>query len=1229
MSIGGISNIPIKIAQQTQATIQSRVNEFKTDLHFLIIDKITERLPIHKINKTALDIPNNLELADPTCHIPSDVDMLLGASIFWDLISGGQVRGSNQSIVFQETRLGWIAAGPMETTNACQQKRSYCGMTTTLHKQLEKFWSIEEMVQSPPVSEEEKICEQHFLETHARDSEGRFIVQLPLKGNIDELGESMETATKRFKAIERKLKRQPELKQTYSSFISEYLNLNHMEEVLQKDAQCKLSYYLPHHAVTKEDSETTKVRVVFDASCKSSTGISLNDCLRVGPTIQQDLFSIILRLRQHRYAMSADIAKMYRQVKVIDEHTHLQRILWRWNEDEPIRTFRLKTVTYGLACSSFLAIRCLQEIASQHQKECPEASRAILNDFYVDDLLTGASTVKELKQLRQSTTKILNSAGFELRKWRSNIPEISDKNTSSNSMVEIGEPTKILGLHWDVNQDVFQYRLRLSEETSKITKRKVLTQVSQIYDPLGWLGPSIVKAKILLQRLWQTNKGWDEPISGEMLEMWKQWRSQIHNVQQISIPRRVLENQQDRTELHGFCDASEAAYGACLYIRSSTDENTYITRLLCAKSRIAPLKKVSLPRLELCGAVLLARLSEKASQALNITVHNTYYWSDSTITLSWIGNEPNKWHTFVANRVAEIQRITNKAAWYYVKSEDNPADPLSRGISPDKLKSQTIWWEGPKFLQRNTKMQPYDCKGNEGHTPEGRKVNPTILASVELSSIIERFSSLAKLKRVIAYCLRFKNNSLKTANQTSGPLTVKELGSAISAIVKVCQASEFSQELKDLHKNNRVDIKSKLSTLHPFIDSSGTIRVGGRLRHAPIGYSQKHPIVLPQKHHLTELIIRDTHYKNLHAGPQAVLAAIRNDFWPIAGRSEVRRVLRKCIVCFRARPTNPNQLMGDLPAVRVTQARAFLNTGIDYAGPFSIKITRNKTGKAYLAIFVCLATKAVHFELVSDLTATAFLNALKRFISRRGKCIALYSDNGTTFVGANNQLVDLKKHLLKETTQKQIHEYLAEQFIEWKFIPPYSPHVGGIWEAAVKSAKTHMRKIVGTHLLYFEELYTILTQIEACLNSRPITPISEDTTDFEALTPGHFIIGEAITVIPDRDFNQTPSNHLTRYQVLSQLKQHFWKRWSSEYMSQLQQRFKWKTRKCLKLKIGTMVLVKDERTPPMIWPLGRITEVHPGPDGIIRLVTVRTKQGSSKRTLPKICILPLNDNVTA
>ncbi|XP_011697588.1 PREDICTED: uncharacterized protein LOC105455747 [Wasmannia auropunctata] len=441
-------------------------------------------------------------------------------------------------------------------------------------------------------------------------------------------------------------------------------------------------------------------------------------------------------------------------------------------------------------------------------------------------------------------------------------------------------------------------------------------------------------------------------------------------------------------------------------------------------------------------------------------VHQIYYWSDSTITLSWIGGEPNKWNTFVANRVAEIHRITDKASWYHINSEDNPADPLSRGLSPDKLQSKKIWWEGPEFLQRESTLQAYDCRSNKSHIPERRNVKAVVLTSTNRvnPSIIQKFSSLTRLKRVIAYCFRFKSNSLKPANRVSGPLTVLELEQAMTTVIKISQTNEFSKELDSLVKGAKTDAKSRLSTLHPFLDSNGVIRVGGRLHHAPLEYTQKHPIVLPQKNHLTDLIIRDVHYRNLHAGPQAVLAILRNEFWPTAGKSEVRKILRNCIVCFRVKPTNVTQLMGNLPAVRITQARAFYNTGIDYAGPFNIKISRNKTGKAYLAIFICLATKAVHFELVSDLTAAAFLNALKRFISRRGRCATLYSDNGTTFVGANNQLADLKECLLKESTQKQIHDYLTEQFIEWKFIPPYSPQVGGLWEAAVKSAKAHMRR---------------------------------------------------------------------------------------------------------------------------------------------------------------------------
>ncbi|XP_011687442.1 PREDICTED: uncharacterized protein LOC105449756 [Wasmannia auropunctata] len=495
------------------------------------------------------------------------------------------------------------------------------------------------------------------------------------------------------------------------------------------------------------------------------------------------------------------------------------------------------------------------------------------------------------------------------------------------------------------------------------------------------------------------------------------------------------------------------------------------------------------------------------------------------------------------------------------------------------MKLMQLWWEGPEFLHHSTALHPFTSGSTVKDIPE-KRITSLITQDAALKSdvnIIQRFSSFTRLKRVIAYCFRFKNNALSAKQEVKrkkGPLTVQETSEALTSILRMCQESEFQQELHDLRNKKPLNSKSKILTLHPFLDGDGLIHVGGRLRHAPIEFARKYPVILPKKHHLTELIIRDTHYRNLHAGSQAVLAAVRSSYWHISGKDAIRRVSRKCIVCYRTSPITAAQLMGNLPAHRVTQARPFLNTGVDYAGPFSIKISRNKTGKAYLSIFICLSTKAVHFELVPDLSAVSFLNAIKRLIARRGKCLNLYSDNSTTFVGANNQLLELKEFLAKDTTQSQLQEYLTGQFVNWKFIPPYSPHIGGLWEAAVKSAKTHMKRIIGMTPLTFEELLTILVQIEACLNSRPLTPISNDPTDLQALTPGHFIIGEALNAIPERDLIEVPVNRLTRYQLIIQMKRSFWSRWSQEYISQLQQRFKWKRLEDANIQIGTMVLIK-------------------------------------------------------
>jgi len=440
-------------------------------------------------------------------------------------------------------------------------------------------------------------------------------------------------------------------------------------------------------------------------------------------------------------------------------------------------------------------------------------------------------------------------------------------------------------------------------------------------------------------------------------------------------------------------------------------------------------------------------------------------------------------------------------------------------------------------------------------------------------------------------------------------------------MVKSAQADGFSKEISHLMKKKVINKKSNVIALNPFLDNDGVLRVGGRLDLSQISYDRKHPILLPKHHRLTELIIQHEHLKNLHAGPQLLMAAIRQTYWIIGARDLIRRFIHKCVTCRRQRAETMQQIMGSLPSDRITSAaRAFVKTGVDFAGPVLLKTGRgrgSRTEKAWIALFVCLAVKAIHLELVTSLSTEAFIATLKRFIARRGRPNAIYSDNGTNFIGANKEL---RRLTTSEEYNDKIATHLQQDNIDWHFIPQKGSHFGGLWEAGVKSMKYHLRRVLGNASLTYEEMSTTLCQVEACLNSRPLTPLSSSPADLEPLTPGHFLITAPLNQLPEEDLSEVKVNRLSRWQHLQQLHQHFWKRWSKEYLNQLQQRVKWRIPK-RNLQRNDLVILKEENTPPAKWVLGRVENLHFGQDGKCRVATVKTQNGTYVRPISKLVLI--------
>ncbi|VEN44957.1 unnamed protein product [Callosobruchus maculatus] len=1223
ISVSGIADSPACIDSKCKLKLFSTTKSFSIELQCLVIKQITGSLPNVYVNKRDFEIPAHVNLADPTFNIPNKIDILLGADVFWNLLCVGQIHVRNNMAVLQKTQLGWILGGPMsrEITKVSCHLLNISSESDT-HFQLEKFWKVEEVEQRKLLSAEEEMCERHFRENTCITKEGRYMVALPLKGDPSTLGDSRSLATKRFFQLEKRLLKNENLKTLYVDFLDEYERLGHMCRVDNPEEEN--GYYMPHHGVLRENSISTKLRVVFNASSPGTTGISLNDIQMVGPTVQDELISIILRFRLHKIILSADIRMMYRQILVQPEHRKLQRILWRPSPDKPLETYELQTVTYGTAAASFLATRCLYELAEEVSSVEPSVAQILKHDMYVDDVLTGCNSAETAKDMSAKLIKICQNRGFELLKWRSNSHEVLShikQNHSSHAVLEFSSDKesscKTLGLCWSSSNDDLTYKTTTDNLTDHVTKRSILSRISSIFDPLGLLSPSIILVKILLQEIWSQNCKWDESLPQNIHLLWIQFASEISCFDQMLVPRKILCDNPDQIELHCFCDASERAYGSCIYVKSWNAEGECDVHLFCAKSKVAPLKTLTIPRLELCAALVLSRLLKKLLDSVPISFSKIYCWSDSTIVLNWLRTPPNLLKQFVNNRVAEIQETTCNFEWKHISSSDNPADMLSRGLSPKNLIQNESWWHGPQWLQKNPEEWP-QLPFEKTEVPEIKK---SLLTQNVTNFAIPytRFSILNRLVRSFAYVLRFLSNSrLPEDKRHLSYLTVPELQMSLHTLLKYAQLESFSEDYSKLQKGKQLQNGSKLLSLNPFIDKNGLLRVGGRLENSEFSFDKKHPIIVDSHHHMTKLIFESEHKLLLHAGPQLLLNHIREKYWPIRGRNLARSVVRNCVRCSRFAQETMQPLMGNLPEARVKPALPFTSVGVDYAGYFNLKDKRgrgSRISKCWLCLFICFTTRAIHIEVVTSLTTEDFMKAFKRLISRRGKPSNVYSDNGLNFVGAANEM---SKFLQSHSVP--IADSSAQLGMRWHFIPANSPNFGGLWEAGVKSIKHHLKRVAGDTAYTYEDFSTLCIQIEGILNSRPISPMSSDPDDLLPLTPSHFLIGRSLEDIPEPDFTSLPTNRLSNYQHLCQLQQHFWERWSKEYVSQLQQRYKWK-RNCADLQVGQLVLIKESGQPPLRWKLGRVLNLIPGNDGICRVATLKTSTGIVRRALNRLCIL--------
>lgn len=1093
------------------------------------------------------------------------------------------------------------------------------------------------------VSQDDLKFLSKLRENIRQKDDGHLEMPLPFREERPKLPNNKICAVHRLQCLERKLRKNEAYYKDYVNFMTDIISRGDAEKVPEEEIENSPAWYIPHHGVY-HPHKPGRIRVVFDCSAKFQE-TCLNDHLLTGPDLTNTLVGVLCRFRKGLVAVMCDIERMFHQFHVKVEDQDYLRFLW-WesgNLESKPSTYRMKVHLFGAASSPGCANFGLKHLAAQGQGQYGEDTiRFIQRNFYVDDGLASVPTEKEAIHLVKESSELCQAGKLRLHKFVSNnekvmesIPEEECAVIKDQDMaLSLPHMERALGVEWCITSDSFKFRIQVKSNPS--TRRGVLSTVASVYDPLGFMAPFVLLGKQILQQMCREKIGWDEELPESLRPQWESWIRDLPNLADMEVRRCYLPTNFGnikKYELHHFCDASTSGYGVCTYLRAVDESDEVHCSLVMGKSRVSPTKVMTIPRLELSAAVVAVRASDMLRSELEIQDLKEYFWTDSTVVLGYINNNAKRFQVFVANRIQRIKSSTKPEQWAYVASEDNPADHASRGLTAEQLKTSN-WFSGPKFLWHK-ELPVRECKVGEvkDDDPELRKAVVFNTKAKEDRSLLDRLEKFSDWSRVVQAVARLKRRVKEhkgVKQRTNESTSLEERKEAEIAIIKLVQEEAFPDEIKSL-KVREVIAKTKYSNLNklsPVVDEDEVLRVGGRLSQAALHPHIKHPAILPKNSHISALLIKHFHEKVHHQGRGLTLNELRaNGWWILGSSSVVSSHIFKCVKCRKYRRCTEEQKMGNLPQDRMETTPPFTYTGIDCFGPIYVKDGRKEV-KRYGLLFTCLCSRAIHIEVLDDMTTDAFINALRAFIAIRGNVRQLRSDQGTNFIGARREFTELMKGMEGERVKALGCEFLMN--------PPAASHMGGVWERQIRTIRSVLTAILdeSAQRLDSSSLRTFLYEVMAVVNSRPLTVEHlNDPSAPEPLTPNHILTMKSTIILPPPgQFVKEDLYLQKRWRKVQYLANEFWIRWKKEYLLSLQPRQKWQKNR-RNMKVNDIVLLQDEQAPRNEWKLAKIAEVYPESDDRVRkvrlLVSDTTFDGKGKPTTKTVFLdRPIHKLVT-